>query len=117
MKVALQHAPTVLDDRSRFIVRKTILDACSYRKWLLHEINVRSNHVHIVVSADAAPERVMNDFKAYATRRLREADAVPPDCRLWSRHGSTRYLWDERAVARACAYVRDGQSSDVLGED
>src|ERR1039458_5456600 len=32
--------------------------------------HVRSNHVHTVVEAEVPPERVMSDFKAYASRYL-----------------------------------------------
>ena len=32
--------------------------------------HVRSNHVHAVVEAEARPERIMNDFNAYASRHL-----------------------------------------------
>src|SRR5262249_2529101 len=31
---------------------------------------MRTNHVHIIVDAEAPPEKIMNDFKAYASRAL-----------------------------------------------
>jgi hypothetical protein len=33
--------------------------------------------------------------------------------KAWSRHGSTKYLWDERAVEDACTYVASGQGDDI----
>ena len=42
------------------------------RNWLLQAINVRTNHVHTVVSATRKAGLVLNAFKANATRQLRE---------------------------------------------
>ncbi|MEQ8849023.1 hypothetical protein, partial [Botrimarina sp.] len=75
--------------------------------------NVRTNHAHAVVAAAATPERVMNDFKSWATRRLRDSGLVDRSAKVWSRHGSTRYLWDKRAVEAACCYVAEGQGPDL----
>jgi hypothetical protein len=55
------------------------------------------------------PERVMNDLKAWATRRVVEAGLRPHGTRLWVRHGSTRHLWRPEAVEAACEYVIAGQ--------
>ena len=54
----------------RDIVCKSIVDLCSERHWVLTAVHVRSNHVHVVVSAERAPERVMSDLKARASRDL-----------------------------------------------
>ena len=51
----------------------------------------------------------MNDFKAWATRRLREQKLALPTARIWEEHGSTRYLFTEEEFQRACHYVRDCQ--------
>ena len=47
--------------------------------WRLHALTVRTNHVHAVVSADEAPEKVMTNFKIWATRRLREHELLDPE--------------------------------------
>ena len=64
------------------------------------------------MTAEAKPEKVMNDFKARATRRLRDLELVPAEVQLWSRHGSTRRLWDTRAVSAACRYVIESQGEE-----
>ena len=47
----------------------------------------------------------MNDIKSAASRRLNKAfPAEQQRCR-WTRHGSTRYLWTEEAVAEKVHYV------------
>lgn len=51
----------------------------------------------------------MQQLKAWSTRAIREAGFVAADEPVWTRHGSTRYLWDEDSVHRAALYVRDWQ--------
>jgi hypothetical protein len=51
---------------------------------------VRSNHVHSVVEAEVPPERVMSDFKAYASRRLNRMRLDESGRKRRARHGSTR---------------------------
>ena len=56
-------------------------------------------------TADAAPERVMNVLKSYATRALNDAHPADRGRTRWTRHGSTRWLRDDDAVARAVHYT------------
>jgi REP element-mobilizing transposase RayT len=67
--------------------------------------HVRSNHVHTVVEAEKPPERVMGDFKAYASRRLNRMRLDEPKRRRWAHHGSTRWLWKPQHVSAAMHYV------------
>src|SRR2546426_5533490 len=53
----------------------------------------------------------MNDFKAYATRKLRERGLVDDQRRVWTRHGSTRYLNDDAPLDRASQYVIEEQGA------
>jgi len=107
----LKHPPTLLSDAGRILVDQTIREVCEHRDWTLHALNVRTNHVHVVVSAGVEPEKILNDLKAYATRRLIEAALFPPNTKVWTRHGSTRYLWKPDSMAAACQYVREGQGA------
>ncbi len=101
----LKHAPIVLDDSARCIVGDTIRAVCRHRGWTIRALSVRSNHAHAVVSAVASPEKVLADLKAYSTRRLREAGLIGPDTRVWSHHGSTRYLDSPESAQRAIEYT------------
>jgi REP element-mobilizing transposase RayT len=56
-----------LDRLRRDAVLRAIQEVCAYRGWNLLAAHVRSNHVHTVVEAEDPPERVMGDFKAYAS--------------------------------------------------
>jgi REP element-mobilizing transposase RayT len=109
----LKQAPVLLDDRQRPVVEQAIREVCQQRGWRLHAMNVRTNHVHIVVTADVPPEKAMNDFKSYATRAMRRAKLCQSEDKIWSRHGSTPYLWDEKAVEQACQYMIEGQGAEL----
>jgi REP element-mobilizing transposase RayT len=103
----------VLGTQRRAVVDRTIREVCEYRDWVLHALNVRSNHVHIVVSAACRPEYAMTSFKSWSTRRLREARLIAPGIKIWSRHGSTRYLWSDDALVAACLYTEEDQGEDL----
>jgi len=40
---------------------------------------------------------------------------VRGSAKVWSRHGSTLYLWTEKAVSEKCQYVREEQGPDLPG--
>src|SRR4051794_28075076 len=94
-------SPTRLDVARRCLVEQTIRDHCAIRRWALHTLNARSNHVHVVVSADVSPEAVMNQLKAWCSRRLTahaaatEAGPARGRRRWWTEHGSTKWINDE----------------------
>ena len=110
---ALKHPPVTLDASRRRAVDAAIREVCAFREWKLIAINVRTNHVHAVVSAPCAPERMLATFKAYATRRMRQTGCWSERHSPWSEGGSRRYLWTECAVERAIAYVVDGQGGPL----
>jgi REP element-mobilizing transposase RayT len=101
----LNQDPVTLTIRQRIIVEQAIREICEARRWSLQAINVRTNHIHTVVTALCKPERVLNAFKANATRKLRAAKYWHNQKSPWARHGSTRYLWTEEQVLNAIAYV------------
>ena len=68
----LKRKPFKLEAKARRSIEKAIRETCTIRKWHLQAINVRTNHVHTVVTANRKPELVLNAFKANATRQLRE---------------------------------------------
>ncbi|CAN5181149.1 hypothetical protein BH20ACI2_BH20ACI2_03540 [soil metagenome] len=56
---------------------------------------------------------MMKAFKANATREMREAGLVEASARVWSRGGSTRYLWKPHSVERAVNYTLYGPGDDL----
>lgn len=106
----MTHECELLTPDARRIVERAISDHCQIRHWELLALTARSNHVHVVVFAnDESPEQVLTQSKSWSTRRLREAGLVASDQRVWTRHGSTRWLNDEQSVAAAVRYVTEAQ--------
>jgi REP element-mobilizing transposase RayT len=87
-------------------VERVALEVCEHRGWSLLAAHARTTHVHVLITARAKPEDVLRTIKAWATRRLVEAGAAAQGSKVWSRHGSTVYLWSGEAVERAEWYVR-----------
>jgi REP element-mobilizing transposase RayT len=79
--------PYVLDEVARPVVLAAIQRHCAYRGWNLLAAHVRSNHVHTIVEPRLGPERIMNEFKSYASRELNQLTSERPDRKRWARHG------------------------------
>ena len=75
--------------------------------------HVRTHQVHVIVEAEVRPERVMNDFKSYASRWLKRLGRDGPDRKRWARHGSMRWLWRDQDVQEAIRYIVDGQGEPM----
>ena len=109
-KSRLVGEPVILNARQRACVRKAIKETCRIRGWTLLAINIRTNHVHVVIAAPAkGPGIVLNAVKANSTRLMRERKCWLNDGSPWVDKGSTRYLWNEKSVNLACNYVEFGQ--------
>jgi len=112
----------VLSGPQRQVVETTIADHCQIRRWLLHAVNCRTNHLHVVLTADRHPDVVREQSKAWCTRRLKEheqaSNANPTSYRestkpirenWWAERGSKRFINDQESLEAAILYVRDGQ--------
>jgi REP element-mobilizing transposase RayT len=109
-QAALKNPPIILEPSQQEAVLDAILQVCRCRSWLAHAVHVRSSHIHIVVTGEKTPERMMADFKAYATRAIRRCNSTKATVkRYWTRHGSTKYLWTEQSLTSAIRYVKNEQ--------
>src|SRR5262249_48989486 len=93
----LTEEPCVLSPEQRRLVEETIPKPSASRGCHWHAVTCRTNHVHVVVTAGAAPDVVRDQFKAWCTRRLKEQQraAAGPDrpvrLRWWTEGGSARW--------------------------
>jgi REP element-mobilizing transposase RayT len=111
---ALKSEPVILDASRRETVEAAVRETCALRGWDLRAINVRTNHVHTVVSIGTTPpERALNAFKANATRHLRQRGRWNQQHSPWVDKGSRRFLWNERSIERAVEYVLNGQGDEL----
>jgi REP element-mobilizing transposase RayT len=109
----LAHRPVKLSSNARGSVELAIRETCEIRRWSLWAFNVRTNHVHTVVSANTKPKNVLSALKANATRLLREAGQWRSERSPWARKGSKRYLWTEQQLINAIAYVMYDQGEPL----
>jgi REP element-mobilizing transposase RayT len=105
----LADPPCLLDAARRGIVRDAIVEECAFRGWLLLALHVRSNHLHLVAQAAHDPDAVMRSCKSQASKRLNQAKLDQTDRKRWTKHGSTKYLWDVDAVTNAVMYTLNRQ--------
>jgi hypothetical protein len=98
--------PYRLDGRAAYMVLESIREVCVVRDWQMMAVHVRSTHVHCVVGDIERPNRVVADFKAYASRALNQMEGYR---RRRAREGSTRRLLNSAAIVSAWRYVVNGQ--------
>jgi REP element-mobilizing transposase RayT len=101
----MDQPPFILSAPQRKTVEAAIAEVCQNRGYGLKAVNARTNHTHSVVAAQVKPERIVNSFKAYSTRKLRDVGLVKPEVKIWARGRSRRYLWKPRNVIAAIDYV------------
>ena len=110
----LKDKPVSLNAAQRSAVEKAIRETCTKRKWDLQAINVRTNHVHTIVSIGLKPPNsALNAFKANATRLMRERGCWRKTTSPWADKGSKRRLWNERHIELAVEYVVNGQGGEL----
>jgi hypothetical protein len=108
----------LLTPEQRAIVERTVTDHCRIRRWTLtlHAVNARTNHVHVVVTANCDPDVARDQFKAWCSRKL--SDAVSLTIAVakkagrghrFTEGGDAEIIGDTEYLANAIRYVIDGQ--------
>src|SRR3977135_2845057 len=89
----LEGKPSTLDGSQRHSVEVAIRETCAIRRWHLHALNVRTNHIHAVVSiGPIKPERTLIAFKANSTRQMRADGCWPHERSPWAEKGRKKHL-------------------------
>jgi len=105
----LSEQPVILAEPHRDRVEAVCQEHATLRGWELHTVSARSNHVHLVVSANEPPKKVRDQFKANATRVLR----LPPDAikneKIWARGGDIELIDGDEALEPAVIYTSEAQ--------
>lgn len=99
----------------RKAVRLAIEECCVFRDWKLLAVHVRTNHVHAAMPNGESGDRILHDFKSYATRKLRALRLIAEGRSVWTSGGSVSCLYGEAEMFRAIDYVKNGQG-DLLPE-
>ncbi len=108
--------PLTLTRTDRILVDNIMRKHCRIRKWDLRALNVRSNHVHVVIASPTIdPETIVKQLKEWGTRVLRDHRIIGMQRRAWADHGSTEYLFEEGALEARIHYVLNMQDNPPPG--
>ena len=105
----MTETPILLNDAQRDKVEAVCRKHAEIRGWMLHAVNARSNHVHLAVTADRKPETVRDQFKANATRVLRQDPDAITNENVWTRGGDCEVVDGEDNLARVVEYIMEAQ--------
>ena len=99
--------PILLNVSQADALLEQFLETTAYRRWLLVAVGIMRTHLHTVigVTGDPKPEKILNDLKSYATRRLNQNGSRPVSETWWSRSGSKRKLAGEQDVEAVVEYI------------
>jgi len=101
----------LLQPHDRWTVEDACHEHCQFREWQLLAANARTNHVHVVVAANAAPKTVRDQLKANCTRRLRSQATPLKVERTWTRGGDCEILDTDEDIESAVLYVLEAQDN------
>src|SRR5579872_532666 len=108
-----------LDLEQRRLVQNVITEHCAIRGWVLHAVNCRSNHVHVVVTCVVRSIEVPREqFKTWCTRRLKKLEQAQkrmakdtPREKWWTERGWDLYVDNEDELSNVMLYVKEGQDT------
>jgi REP element-mobilizing transposase RayT len=109
--------PVRLNAKRRAATEKGVKEACAKRGWHLWAVQARTNHVHAVVTANSNSKKVRSTLKAYATKSMRESGCWLSAKTPWSHRGGRKYLWTEKELYGAIAYVLYDQGEPLPDDD
>lgn len=105
----LSEQPVLLNQAQRQLVEHVLQEHAHVRGWLIHASSVRSNHVHIVVTAAAIPRIVRDQFKANSTRVLRAPPFQIVNKKVWSKGGDIQFIDTQQDLEQVDLYVTEAQ--------
>lgn len=103
----LKYPPIVLSLPQARILLQQFHETAAYRGWQNLAIAIMRTHVHLLVSVpgDPAPDKSLQDFKAYGSRALHAEWTKPASGTWWTESGSKRKKSSYAAVVNAVRYV------------
>ena len=87
-----------LTPEQRAAVEQTIRKHCQIRNWILHAVNVRSNHVHLVVTCPCDGAKARDELKLWGSRCLSDLAGLT---RPVSAKAGRRHWWTEKGECKA----------------
>ncbi len=110
----LKHDVILLNDGHRKVVKSEIEYHCKRRDWKLWVVNVRTNHLHVVITASGRTgDKVRDQLKANCTRGIRGIDSRFADRPVWTTKGDVQFLKTDDELNQAILYA--GAAQDRMG--
>ncbi|MEJ7595739.1 MAG: transposase [Planctomycetaceae bacterium] len=101
--------PVILNRVQREKVEAVCQEHAEHRRWELHVVNARSNHVHVAVTADKVAEVVRDQLKANATRVLRQKPEAIVNEKMWTRGGDCEIVNGDDELEQVVKYIVEAQ--------
>jgi len=108
-RTQMKNQPLILNQNQRQEVEQVIRKHAEIRNWQLHAVSVRSNHVHVAVTACAPPKRVRDQFKANGTTALRRMACPPIHEKVWTKGGDIEFIDTDDDLERVVIYITEAQ--------
>lgn len=110
MRAEMTGDPVYLTDAQRQLVDEVLVKECAAQGWVLHARNVRTNHVHAVVSAPRPGTFLRARLKALASDALSEHAGLAMAGRdgrrrWWTEKGNVVPVEGEPALESIVVYV------------
>ncbi|MCC7419306.1 MAG: transposase [Planctomycetaceae bacterium] len=99
----------MLNKAQREKVEAVCREHAAIRGWVLHAVNARTNHVHLAVTSDKAAAAVRDQFKANATRVLRQEPDALVNEKVWTRGGDCEIVDGDDNLERVVEYILEAQ--------
>jgi REP element-mobilizing transposase RayT len=111
----LNYSTELLNPSDRLAVENACRKHSEHRSWKLWAVNVRTNHVHVVISASAHKGTVVRDqLKANSTRQIRERNKRLVDRPVWAVGGDVQFVWTENELSAVINYTLIAQDRKGL---
>ncbi len=109
MRAALAGPPIYFTKEHADAILAQFQETAGYREWLLLAVAIMANHFHLVVGVkgDPKPDKLLGDFKSYASGALNRRFGKPESDTWWTEGGSKRKKAILEAVLAAVEYVRN----------
>lgn len=106
----------LLAPHDRKAVENACCDHCQHRGWTLIAVAARTNHVHVIVISDSAPDSTRDQLKANCTSALRRQAQPLAVSRTWTRLGDVEILDTDEDIEACVIYVTESQDRKTHDE-
>ena len=104
----MKSLPVFLNHLQATALFEQVQETSSVRRWMLIAVAIMRGHIHVLagVPGDPEPEKLLQAYKAYGSRKLSQGWSKPASDTWWTTSRSIRKLPDEKAVIAASNYIR-----------